>query len=78
MLGTIIAGVDGRDGGRDALAFAATLARATEGDLVAAQVYPYERHRTRGSVAGFEEELRADTLADLERELADADVAGRW
>jgi nucleotide-binding universal stress UspA family protein len=77
MLGTIIAGVDGRDGGRDALAFAAALAGATDSRLVAVQVYPYEVHPTRGSLAQYENALRADTQSELDRTLADADVTAR-
>jgi nucleotide-binding universal stress UspA family protein len=77
MLGTIIAGVDGRDGGRDALAFAAALAGATESRLIAVQVYPYEVHPTRGSLAQYENALRADTQSALERTLADAGVTAR-
>jgi nucleotide-binding universal stress UspA family protein len=75
MFNRIVAGVDGREGGRDALALAAALAKVTGGDLIAVRVYPYESHPTRASVGGFEEQLRADTSAELERELADAGVA---
>jgi nucleotide-binding universal stress UspA family protein len=77
MPGTIIVGVDGRTGGRDALAFAAALAGATDSALTAVRVYPYERHPTRGSVAAYERQLRADTHADLERELEESAVAAR-
>jgi len=76
MPGTIIAGVDGRDGGRDALAFAAALARATDRNLIAVRVHPHETH-VRGSVAAFEEQLRADAQSDLERALAGAGVEAR-
>jgi nucleotide-binding universal stress UspA family protein len=76
MPGTIIAGVDGRDGGRDALAFAAALARATDRNLVAVRAYPYETH-VRGSVAAFDEQLRADAQLELEPALADAGVDAR-
>jgi nucleotide-binding universal stress UspA family protein len=76
MPGTIIAGVDGREGGRDALAFAVALAGATKRNLVAVRVHPYEPH-VRGSVAAFEEQLRADAQSDLERALAETGVEAR-
>jgi nucleotide-binding universal stress UspA family protein len=77
MLGTIIAGVDGRDGGRDALAFAGSLAGATDSRLIAVQVYPYEVHPSRGSLAQYEKDLRAATQSELERAVADAGVTAR-
>jgi nucleotide-binding universal stress UspA family protein len=71
MLDRIIVGVDDREGGRDALALAATLAGVTGGELTAVRVYPYEIHPTRASVRGYEEHLRADAEAELERTLAE-------
>jgi nucleotide-binding universal stress UspA family protein len=75
MFDRIIVGVDGREGGRDALVLAATLARISEGALIAARAYPQETRPSRASVGGYEEQIRADTLADLERELAETDIA---
>jgi nucleotide-binding universal stress UspA family protein len=77
MFDRIIVGVDDREGGRDALALAATLAEATGDELTAVRVYPYETHATRASVGGFEEDLRADADAELDRTLAEAGVIGR-
>ncbi|HEX7298285.1 MAG TPA: universal stress protein [Solirubrobacteraceae bacterium] len=74
MFDKVIVGVDGREGGRDALAFAAALARVSASTLVAVRAYPYETHPSRASVRGFEEQIRSDTLADLERELTATDV----
>jgi nucleotide-binding universal stress UspA family protein len=77
MFDRIVAGIDDREGGRDALALAATLSRSTGAELIAVRVYPYETHPTRASVRGFEEELRADATAELERLLAESGVAAR-
>ncbi|MGZ4268334.1 MAG: universal stress protein [Solirubrobacteraceae bacterium] len=71
MFRTIIAGVDGRQGGRDALALAERLRAASGGTLVAVQAYPYEYYVSRGSNADFEaivrEEVRKDLQAELDR-----------
>jgi ABC-type sugar transport system substrate-binding protein len=44
----IIVGVDGREGGRDAVALAARLASLFGGELVAVHAYPYELFSSRG------------------------------
>jgi nucleotide-binding universal stress UspA family protein len=56
--GTIVAGLDGRDGGRDALALAHRLADALGARLLLAHAYPYESDLPRGSNAAFELALR--------------------
>jgi nucleotide-binding universal stress UspA family protein len=67
----IIVGVDGREGGRDALALAARLARLFGGDLVAVHAYPYELFSHRGTTPDLESIVHAsaqDTVAgELER-----------
>jgi nucleotide-binding universal stress UspA family protein len=77
MFEKIVVGVDDRAGGRDALALAAALTAFTGGELVAIRVYPYEVHPSRPSVAVFQEDLRADATAELERIVADSGVAAR-
>jgi nucleotide-binding universal stress UspA family protein len=75
MFERIVVGVDEREGGRDALALAATLARSTGGQLLAVRAYPHETHPSRATVGGFEEDLRTDAGAELERVLAETGVA---
>jgi nucleotide-binding universal stress UspA family protein len=78
MFDRIVVGVDDRDGGRDALALAATLAGATGGgDIVAVRVYPYETHPTRASVGRLQEDLRAEAAAELDRVLAETEATAR-
>ena len=42
MFDTIVIGVDAREGGRDALALAARLARSFDSGLIAVHAYPYD------------------------------------
>lgn len=76
MFHTVVIGVDGRDGGQDALALARTLA-APGGRLVAVHVFPYELDPSRGSLAGYENALREDATTALEGWVGDADVERR-
>lgn len=48
MFNNVIVGVDGREGGRDALAFARHL-RGEDGELTLAYVYPGDAHVWRES-----------------------------
>jgi nucleotide-binding universal stress UspA family protein len=77
MFDRIVIGVDDREGGRDALALADTLARATAGTLVAVRAYPHEKHPSHPVVGGFEETLRADANAELQRILSEEGVAAQ-
>jgi nucleotide-binding universal stress UspA family protein len=77
MFEKTIVGVDDREGGCDALALAATLTAVTGGELIAARAYPHEIHPSRASVGGYEEDIRADASGELERIVADSDVAAR-
>jgi nucleotide-binding universal stress UspA family protein len=77
MFDRIVVGVDDREGGRDALALADTLARATGGTLIAVRAYPHEKHPSRPAVGGFEEGLHSDASADLERVLREEGVAAQ-
>ena len=63
MFSTIVVGVDGRQGGRDALQFAQSLRERAGGALVAVHIYPYEPFPLRG--------LRLDIEA-VARDKADA------
>jgi nucleotide-binding universal stress UspA family protein len=71
MFGTVIVGIDGYDGGRDALAFARSL-EPDELHLVSA--YPVDQVVTRASLRGFDELLRDDALRRLEAAAVDAGV----
>jgi nucleotide-binding universal stress UspA family protein len=74
MFSTIIVGVDGREGGRDALALAERLRRLSGGEIVAVHAYPYEYVVSRGSNADFEAVMRDDVHKELDAELARAAV----
>jgi nucleotide-binding universal stress UspA family protein len=77
MFEKTVVGVDDRAGGRDALALAATLTAAAGGELIAVRAYPHEALPSRASVGGFEEDMRADASAELERIVAESGVAAR-
>jgi len=70
MFSTILAGVDGREGGRDAITLAAALAAATGAQLILAHVVCYELHPARAQ----DPTARDRTLAMLEREAGSAAV----
>jgi nucleotide-binding universal stress UspA family protein len=73
----IVVGVDGREGGRDALALAGLLQRACGGELVAVYAYPFDRTVSLESADAVEAVLQEDLLAELEAELARADISAR-
>jgi nucleotide-binding universal stress UspA family protein len=75
MFQKIVVGVDGRAGGREALALARLLG-GQDTEIVAVHVYAYERTPGRSSSASFEQVLREDARVVVERELAAAGVAG--
>jgi len=77
MFEKTVVGVDDREGGRDALALAATLTAATGGELIAVRAYPHEAHPSRASVGAYEEDMRADASEELGRIVADSGVAAR-
>lgn len=54
MFSTIVVGVDGREGGRDALALGERLRAIFSGDLIAVHAYPYDWFVSRGENADFE------------------------
>ena len=57
MFKTIIVGVDGREGGRDALALAASLQRVFASDLVAVHAFPVDYYVGRGGNGEYEKTL---------------------
>ncbi len=71
MFDTIVVGIDGREGGRDALALAERLRRLYGGTLVAVHAYPYNFFVGRGETPDYETVMHRnanDLVADeLER-----------
>ena len=73
MFKTIVVGVDGREGGRDALHLARGLARIGDGRLAAVWVFPYA-HPLRGKTPVPDVVLREQAQAALDRELANEKI----
>ena len=65
MFKTIIVGIDGREGGRDALALAAALQRQFASDLIAVHAFPLDHYLGRGADGEYEQVIqdRAQKLA---------------
>jgi nucleotide-binding universal stress UspA family protein len=76
VFNTIVVGVDGRQGGRDALHLAGQLTEAGGGHLVAVRVFPYQ-HRPALARSPAVEEERACTRVALDGELADMGITAR-
>ena len=70
---TIIVGVDGRQGGRDALALAQRL-RPVAGELVAVQAYACESYASGPADARYESERHAEVQATLADEIGRAGI----
>jgi nucleotide-binding universal stress UspA family protein len=77
MFRRIVVGVDGSDGGRDALALAALLQRAGGGELIAVHVYAYERTVDLAHAEQVEAALADELRATLVDELVRAGVSAR-
>ncbi len=77
MSKTIVVGVDGREGGHDALVLAGRLARMSGADLVALRVLPFDYYGTRAASPSFAEVADEDARAELAAELARAGVHAR-
>jgi nucleotide-binding universal stress UspA family protein len=79
MFKQIVVGVDGREGGRDAVALAKLLV-ATGGELTLAHVVPGDAHRYRGASAAHEgpEAERAEALLAKVREETGVEARLRW
>ncbi len=75
MFRTIVVGVDGRQGGRDAIALARALAAPSQARLVLAHAYPGGGDLPRGTDAGLDAVLREEAagMVRAEREAAGAE-----
>jgi nucleotide-binding universal stress UspA family protein len=70
----IIVGVDGREGGRDALALAARLASLSGGELVAVHAYPYDLFVSRGETPDLDTIMHGNAEETLMGELERTNV----
>src|SRR5512133_1329301 len=77
MFTTIVVGVDGLPGGRDALALAQRIGDLAGGELVAVHVHPYEPFPMRGLRIDVEALAHEEAQALLEGQLAEAGVGAR-
>jgi len=79
MFKQIVVGVDGRAGGRDAIALAKLLV-AEGGELTLAHVVPGDAHAYRGTSAAYEapEAQRAEALLETVREETGVEAHLRW
>ena len=79
MFKQIVVGVDGRAGGRDAIALARLLL-AAGGELTLAHIVPGDAHAYRGASAAYEapEAGRAEALLETEREETGVQAHLRW
>jgi nucleotide-binding universal stress UspA family protein len=77
MFKRIVVGVDGREGGRDALALASLLRRAGGGELIAVHIYAYDRVVALDRAGAVEAVLHEDLLTQLKDELRVAGVEAR-
>src|SRR3954464_4095784 len=77
MFKTIVVGVDGREGGRDALSLAGRLALVNGGELVAVPALPLEYYVPRGGAPAFSEVAVEDATAELRADLAAAGLEAR-
>jgi len=77
MFEHIVVGVDGREGGRDALALAAVLQRAGGGLVTAVYVYTYDQSVPLDDAEAFEKRLQESLVVRLEDEIATAQISAR-
>ena len=77
MFDTIIVGVDGREGGRDALALAGLLERKFDSALVAVVAYPYDPFPSRASSRAFDAIVARDATQAAHDEVRAAGVHAR-
>ncbi|MGZ4277054.1 MAG: universal stress protein [Solirubrobacteraceae bacterium] len=73
----ILVGVDGRDGGADALALGGLLKEAGGGELVAVHVYPFDRSVSIDRAEEYEAGFRDELVGHLTHEIERAGVAAR-
>jgi len=77
MFKTIIVGVDGREGGRDALTLAASLQRVLGGDLVALHAFPLDHYLGRGADGAYEKVVHDRAVGVARDEVERAGVSAR-
>ena len=77
MFNTIVVGIDGRQGGRDALALAERLRRLYGGELVAVHAYPNNLFVSRGETPDFETVVHRNANDLVVGELERAGVRAR-
>ena len=77
MFKTIIVGVDGREGGRDALTLAASLQRVLGGDLVALHAFPLDYYLGRGADGAYEKVIHDRAVEVARDEVERAGVSAR-
>ena len=77
MLKTIVVGVDGREGGRDALALAGRLALLAGGELVAVRALPFDTYVGRGGGPQYNSLADAEAQRQVEQDLAEAGLTAR-
>jgi nucleotide-binding universal stress UspA family protein len=77
MFKTIVVGVDGREGGRDALSLAGRLAMVAGGELIAVRAIPFDYYVARAGVPPYSSAAQGTAERELAEELADAGVTAR-
>jgi nucleotide-binding universal stress UspA family protein len=77
MFKTIVIGVDGRQGGRDALSLAGRLGRPFGADLIAVRDLPFDYASSRAASPPYSELAEEDAYRDLEQDLAQAGLHAR-
>jgi nucleotide-binding universal stress UspA family protein len=77
MFKTIVVGVDGREGGRDALALAGRLALLAGGELFAVRALPFDMYVGRGGGPQYNPLADAEAQRQVEQDLAQAGLTAR-
>jgi nucleotide-binding universal stress UspA family protein len=77
MFKTIVVGVDGREGGRDALHLAGRMALVNGGELVAVRVLPFDYYVSRAGAGPYANLAEHDAKHDLERQLEEVGLEAR-
>jgi nucleotide-binding universal stress UspA family protein len=77
MFDTIVVGVDGREGGRAALALAGALQRALGSQVVAVTAYPHDHPLTRGTSPAYEAVVEEDAEGAIARDVSATGLTAR-
>jgi nucleotide-binding universal stress UspA family protein len=75
MFNTIVVGVDGREGGRDALALAERLKSVFGGELIAVHAYQFDSFHSRAIGPDFQRALHENATALVQEEIRRAGLA---